>query len=81
MTRAFNNPMEFANEKDQERAEKINKILHMNNAKISYLVQKQMKEPLTEFDKEKKKKLHKINDDLVTELKAMPRKGKIGLVD
>ena len=72
--------MQYLNPVDEARADKIEKILKMNSAKISRLVQKQMTETLTEFDVQTKKNLHGINSCLVAELKAMPVKGKIGVV-
>ena len=72
--RGFKNPV------DEERAVKIEKILSMNSAKISRLVEKAMTEPLTDFEKQTKRNLHDINACLVSELKAMPMTGKIGVV-
>ena len=70
----------FVNPKDEERAVAIDKILGVNNVKISRLVKKAMTEPLTEFEKQTKKNLHQINDILVDELKAMPRTGNIQVI-
>jgi len=70
----------FLSPVDEARAAVIGRVLHRNNVAISRLVEKAMTEELSVAEKEMKKNLHQINDSLVSELKAMPMKGKIGVV-
>ena len=65
---------------DEARAAVIGKVLQRNNVAISRLVEKAMTEELSVAEKEMKKNLHQINDSLVSELKAMPVAGNVGVV-
>jgi hypothetical protein len=70
----------FVNPVDEARADAIGRVLHRNNVAISRLVEKAMTGELSVAEREMKRLFYAENSKLVTELKAMPMAGNVGVV-